>query len=91
MVESHGRLTWLRNLVVKEMPNLVGVTAMPRLRKRLPLLNSAAAAKRASIPPADAIALFQHVSACGAHSLMSKTEPTPARSFIVTPGTLSSL
>eukprot|EP00983_Pelagomonas_calceolata_P062485 1147322-Pelagomonas_calceolata.AAC.18 len=31
-------LTWFKNLVVKEMPNLVGVMAMPRLRQRLLLL-----------------------------------------------------
>ena len=42
------RPTWFRNLVVKEMPNLVGMSAMPRLRKRLAALNSAMVPFRAS-------------------------------------------
>ena len=50
--------------MVKEMPNLVGVMARPRLRKRLRSLNSFTAAWRASRPPADSTALSQHVWAC---------------------------
>jgi len=33
---------------VKEMPNFVGMAARPRLRQRLPVFHSAAAARRAS-------------------------------------------
>ena len=59
-----GDHTWLRNLVVKEMPNLVGVMAMPRLRKRLRSLKSSIALCLSSRPPADSIALSQHVRCC---------------------------
>mmetsp|Transcript_14058 Transcript_14058/g.37987 ORF Transcript_14058/g.37987 Transcript_14058/m.37987 type:complete len:237 (-) Transcript_14058:2976-3686(-) len=39
---------WFKNLVVKEMPNLVGVMAMPRLRQRLLLLYASTCARRVS-------------------------------------------
>lgn len=41
---------WFRNLVVKEMPNLVGMTAKPRLRHLLALLNLSHAFCRSANP-----------------------------------------
>lgn len=63
-IEEGRLLAWLRNLVVKEMPNLVGVMARPRLRKRLFSLKAATSARRFSRPPPLSIALSQHVRAC---------------------------
>ncbi len=70
--------TWLRNLAVKAMPNLVGVAARPRLRKRLCELKSSTAFRRSARPPAERSAVSQQVCTCGcsrAHSRLGK-EPT---------------
>ena len=60
--------------MVKEMPNLVGTAARPRLRKRLPALNAAAAERRSVRPPALRSARSQQrctYSNCGTHMLTS--------------------